>query len=92
MLYIDNSKHIEQCRVPELLAKSRWFESYHRSAFGFLSKVRKVCMKTPNLSMHHLLEHINQDIKRRYNKGKDSVVYKTEYLSKRNPTSKPQWA
>ena len=23
-----------------------------------------VCMKNPNLSMHHLLEHINQDIKR----------------------------
>ena len=24
-----------------------------------------VCMIGPNLSMHHLLEHINQDIKRR---------------------------
>ena len=33
--------------------------------------------------MHHLLEHINQDIKRRYSKDKDSTVNKTEYRSKR---------
>ena len=39
--------------------------------------------------MHHLLEHINQDIKRRYSKDKDSTGNKTEYLSKRNPTGKP---
>ena len=36
--------------------------------------------------MHHLLEHINQDITRR---DKDSTVNKTEYRSKRNPTGKP---
>ena len=42
--------------------------------------------------MHHLLEHINQDIKRRYSKDKDSSVNKTEYQSKRNPTGKPWWA
>ena len=50
--------------------------------------------KTPNLSMHHLLEHINQDIKRRLSKDnyKDSTVHKTEYGSKRNPTCKPRWA
>ena len=24
-----------------------------------------ICMKNPNLSMHHILEHINQDIRRR---------------------------
>ena len=42
--------------------------------------------------MHHLLEHINQDIKRRYSKEKDSTVNKTEYWSKRNPTVKPWWA
>ena len=47
-----------------------------------------VCMKDPNLSMHHLLEHINQDIKRRYSKDKDSTVNKTEYWSKRNPKGK----
>ena len=32
--------------------------------------------------MHHLLEHINQDIKRRLSKDKDSTVNKTEYRSK----------
>ena len=42
--------------------------------------------------MHHLPEHINQDIKSRYSKDKDSTVNKTEYLSKRNPTGKPQWS
>ena len=45
--------------------------------------------QTPNLSMHHLLEHINQDIKRRESKDKDSTVNKTEYPSKINPTGKP---
>ena len=39
--------------------------------------------------MHHLLEHINQDIKRRSSKDKDSIVHKTEYQSKRNPTGNP---
>ena len=43
-------------------------------------------MKDPNLSMHHLLEHINQDIKRGNSKDNDSIVHKTEYLNKRNPT------
>ena len=42
--------------------------------------------------MHHLLEHINQDIERRNSKDKDSTVNKTEYQSKKNPTGKPQWA
>ena len=42
--------------------------------------------------MHHHPGHINQDIKRRYSKDKDSTVNKTEYRSKRNPTGKPQWA
>ena len=42
--------------------------------------------------MHHLLEHINQNIKRRLSKDKDSTVNKTEYRSKRNPTGKPRWA
>ena len=42
--------------------------------------------------MHHLLVHINQDIKRRKSKDKDSTVNKTEYQSKRNPTGKPGWA
>ena len=42
--------------------------------------------------MQHLLEHINQDIKSRQSKPKDSTVYKTEYQSKRNSTGKPQWA
>ena len=51
-----------------------------------------VCMKKNNLSMHHLLEQINQDMKRRYSKDKDSTVNKTEYQSKRNPTGKPRWA
>ena len=41
--------------------------------------------------MHHLLEHINQNI-RRLSKDKDSTVDKTEYRSKRNPTGKPRWA
>ena len=45
-----------------------------------------VCMKDPNLSMRHLLEHVNQDIKRRYSKDKDSTANKTEYRSKRNQT------
>ena len=39
--------------------------------------------------MHHLLEHINQDIKSKLSKDKDSTVNKTEYRSKRNPTGKP---
>ena len=42
--------------------------------------------------MHHLLEHLNQDIKKRLSKDKDSTVNKTEYRSKRNPTGKPRWA
>ena len=42
--------------------------------------------------MHHIIEHINQDIARRLSKDKDSTVNKTEYLSKRNPTGKPRWA
>ena len=33
--------------------------------------------------MHHLLEHINQDITRRLSKDKDSAVNKTEYDSKK---------
>ena len=39
--------------------------------------------------MHHLPEHINQDIKRRKNKDMDSTANNTEYRSKRNPTGKP---
>ena len=39
--------------------------------------------------MHHLLKHINQDIKRRKVKDKDSTVDKTENRSQRNPTGKP---
>ena len=39
--------------------------------------------------MHHL-EPINQDIKRRWGKDKDSTVNKTEYRSKRNPTGGPR--
>ena len=39
--------------------------------------------------MHHLLEHINQDVTRRLSKDKDCTVNKTEYRSKRNPTGKP---
>ena len=42
--------------------------------------------------MPHLLEHINQDIKRRLNKDKDTTENKTEYRNKRNPTGKPHWA
>ena len=38
--------------------------------------------------MHHLLEHINPDIKRTFSKDKDSTVHKTEYQNKRNPTGK----
>ena len=40
----------------------------------------------------HLLKSINQDIKRRLGKDKDSTVNRTEYRSKRNPTDKPRWA
>ena len=47
--------------------------------------------ETPNLSMHHLPEHINQDIKSRKSKDKYSTVHKTEYWSKGYPTGKPQW-
>ena len=36
--------------------------------------------------MHHLPEHINQDIKRWKNKDMDSTANNTEYRSKRNPT------
>ena len=36
--------------------------------------------------MHHLLEHINQDIT---SKDNDSTVNKTEYRSKRNPQVNP---
>ena len=42
--------------------------------------------------MHYLLEHINQDIKRRQSKDKDSKVKITEYGNKRNPIGKPQAA
>ena len=42
--------------------------------------------------MHHLSEHINQDIKRKTNKDKDSTVNKTEYCSKRNLIGKPWYA
>ena len=38
--------------------------------------------------MLELLEHINQDIKWRQSKDKDSTVNKTEYWSKRKPTDK----
>ena len=40
--------------------------------------------------MHHLLEHINQDIKKIYSKEKDSTVNTAEYQSKRNQTGKPR--
>ena len=33
--------------------------------------------------MHHLLEHINHDIRMRQSKDKDSTVHKTEYWSKK---------
>ena len=42
--------------------------------------------------MHHLPEHINQDITRRLSKDKDSTVNKTQYQSKINPTGKPRCA
>ena len=42
--------------------------------------------------MHHLPEHINQDIKRRLSLDKDSTVNKADYGSKRSPTGKPWWA
>ena len=43
-----------------------------------------------HLSMHHLLEHINQDIKRRLSKDKVSTINKTEYWrKKKTPTGKP---
>ena len=42
--------------------------------------------------MHHLLDQINQDIKRKQSKDKDLTVNKTEYRSKRNPTGKSRWA
>ena len=48
--------------------------------------------KTPSLSMHYLQKQINQDIKRKQSKDKDSTVHNTEYRSKRNPTGKPGWA
>ena len=38
-----------------------------------------VGFQNSNLSRHNLLEHINQDIKRRYSKNKDSTNHKTEY-------------
>ena len=42
--------------------------------------------------MHHLLEaeHINQYIKRRQSKDKDSSANKAEYRSRRNKTAKHQ--
>ena len=46
-------------------------------------------MKTPNLSTHHILEDINQDITKRYSNIR---THKTEYRSKRNPTGKPRRA
>ena len=52
----------------------------------------KPAQKTPNPSMHHLLEHINEDIKRRQSKDKDPTVNKTEHRSNRNPTGKPRRA
>ena len=42
--------------------------------------------------MHHLPEHINQDITRDEAKIRTQTVNKTEYRSKRNPTGKPWWA
>ena len=42
--------------------------------------------------MHHLLEHINQDVKRRLNEDEESTVNITERRSKINPTAKPWWA
>ena len=45
--------------------------------------------KTPSLSMHHLLEHINRDIKRRWSKDEDSTVQKrntgAKEIQKLNP-------
>ena len=37
--------------------------------------IRFAC-NTPNLFMHHFLEHINEDIKRRKSKDRDSTVNK----------------
>ena len=42
--------------------------------------------KISNLSMCQLLVNKNRDIKKRYNKDKDSTVYTIDYLSNRNPT------
>ena len=39
--------------------------------------------------MCQLLVYTNRDIKRRYNKDRDSTVYTTENLSKKNPKAKP---
>ena len=61
-----------------------WCESRHIDVW--------FAWKTPNLSMHHLLEHINQDIKRKLSKDTDSTVLKNEYWRKRNPTGKPRWS
>ena len=66
----------------------------HHPSFSCGPRHIDVCfaLKTLNLSMHHLPKHINQDIKRRQNKDKDSTVHTTEYRSKRNPAGKRRWA
>ena len=43
---------------------------------------------TSPLSIHHLLEHIKQDIKGKISKDNDSKEHKIEYGSKRNPKGK----
>ena len=48
--------------------------------------------KIPNISFKYLQEHINQDMKRRESKDKDSTVHKTYYRNKINPVVKPLWA
>ena len=42
--------------------------------------------------MHHLPEHTNQDITRRWSQDKNSTVNKTEFRSKRKPTGEARWA
>ena len=41
--------------------------------------------------MCNLLVNTNRDMKTRYNKDRESTVYTSDYLSKRNQKAYPQW-
>ena len=86
---IHKKKHRLELSVKYFTMFPRWFKPVSRRVnpppppwfrCGSRHINYRFAWMTPNWSMHHLLEYINQDIKRRWSKDKDSTVFKTLIL------------